>query len=163
MLVAMRLRTATPADLSFLLRLEREYCGLGFIGSDDGPTHERQMSDSDCSYAVVEENGERAGYVILRGLMSLNQSVELKRFAIANPGRGLGRQVLHAIIDRVFDEHSAHRLWLDVFDDNHRARHLYRSLGFVEEGTLRECVKYEDRYRSLVVMSMLDSERVIVA
>ena len=120
--------------------------------------HERQMADADCLYYMVEEKGERAGYVILRGLTSINRCVELKRIVIAKPGRGLGRQVLRALIDKSFGELAAHRLWLDVYDDNHRALHVYRSLGFVEEGTLRECVKCEGRYRSLVVMSMLESE-----
>jgi len=107
---------------------------------------------------MVEHKGERAGYVILRGLRSANRCLELKRIVIAEPGRGLGRQVLRAIIDKAFGELAAHRLWLDVYDDNHRARHLYRSLGFVEEGTLRDCIRCEGRYRSLVVMSMLESE-----
>src|SRR2546426_5724993 len=92
----MKLRRANPADLPFILQLEREFCDLGFLGSDDARTHERQISDPDCHYSIVEENGERAGYVILRGLTSANRCVELKRIAIASPGRGLGRQVLAA-------------------------------------------------------------------
>jgi RimJ/RimL family protein N-acetyltransferase len=66
--------------------------------------------------------------------------------------------VLHAVIQKAFREFAAHRLWLDVFDDNARARHLYQSLGFVEEGVLRECIRWPDRFRSLVVMSMLEQE-----
>jgi RimJ/RimL family protein N-acetyltransferase len=61
-------------------------------------------------------------------------------------------------VEKVFDELSAHRIWLDVFPHNSRARHIYRSVGFVEEGVLRECVKHGDIYRSLVLMSMLESE-----
>jgi RimJ/RimL family protein N-acetyltransferase len=49
-------------------------------------------------------------------------------------------------------------LWLDVFEHNARARHVYRSVGFVEEGVLRECVKQQERYASLVVMSILENE-----
>jgi diamine N-acetyltransferase len=41
---------------------------------------------------------------------------------------------------------------------NTRALALYRSEGFVEEGRLRDSVKTEDGYDSLVVMSMLESE-----
>jgi hypothetical protein len=58
----------------------------------------------------------------------------------------------------VFDQWQAHRLWLDVFDDNHRARHVYASEGFIEEGALRECVSVEGRFKSLVVMSFLAQE-----
>ena len=55
------------------------------------------------------------------------------RIVISEPGQGLGRMVLRAIMSKVFDELGAHRLWLDVFEYNARARHVYRSLGFVEE------------------------------
>ena len=153
-----KLRRATLEDLPFLLQLEQEFCDLGFVGSDEPATHERQMADADCFYYIVEENDGRAGFVILRGLLSVNRCIELKRIVIADPGHGLGRQVLRAIIDQAFGEFSAHRLWLDVFEDNDRARHFYRSLGFTEEGTLRECIRIGDRYRSLVVMSILKTE-----
>jgi len=154
----MRLRHATLDDLPYLLQLERRFCDLGMVGSDDAETHARQMTDSDCLYYVVEQEGEQAGYVIIRGLTPIIRCIELKRIVIAEPGRGVGRQVLRALIDKAFGELSAHRLWLDVYDDNDRARHVYRSLGFVEEGTLRECIKCQGHYRSLVVMSMLESE-----
>jgi RimJ/RimL family protein N-acetyltransferase len=56
----------------------------------------------------------------------------------------------------------AHRFWLDVRSLNTRALALYKSEGFVEEGTLRESVRISndtaDGYDSLVVMSMLDRE-----
>jgi diamine N-acetyltransferase len=159
----MKLRRANSTDLPFILHLEREWCDRGFVGCDDARSHERQIADPDWVYFVVEENGERAGYVTLHGLTSINRCIELKRIAIVRPGRGLGRQVLRTIIDMVFGEICAHRLWLDVYEDNHRARHVYRSLGFVEEGTLRECIKRGDQYRSLVVMSILESERGTVA
>ena len=77
---------------------------------------------------------------------------------IAEPGQGVGRRALQAVIQKVFRELRAHRLWLDVFEDNNRARHVYRYLGFVEEGTLRECIKRGEAYRSLVVMSLLETE-----
>ena len=154
----MKLLRATPEDLAFLFQLEQQFCELGLVGGDDRGTHERQMTDPDCLYYMVEENGERAGYVILRGLMSFNRCLELKRIVVANPGLGLGRQVLRAILDKAFGELSAHRVWLDVYDDNYRALHVYRLLGFVMEGTLRECIKREDGYHSLVVMAILESE-----
>lgn len=154
----MQLLRATLEDIPFLLQLEQKFCQLGLVGGDDRGTHERQMTGADCLYYMVEEDGERAGYVILRGVTSINRCLELKRIAVANPGRGLGRQVLRAILDKAFGELSAHRVWLDVYDDNHRALHVYRLLGFVAEGTLRECIQREDGYHSLVVMAILESE-----
>ena len=57
-----------------------------------------------------------------------------------------------------FEEHGAHRLWLDVKPHNERARALYRSEGFVEEGVLRDALLTGDRFESLLVMSLLRPE-----
>jgi len=57
-----------------------------------------------------------------------------------------------------FEKLNCHRLWLDVFDFNSRARHLYKSEGFTEEGLIRECIKREDGYKNLVLMSILKQE-----
>ncbi|MCG8359477.1 MAG: GNAT family N-acetyltransferase, partial [Kiloniellales bacterium] len=62
------------------------------------------------------------------------------------------------VMERVFEGLGAHRLWLDVFPDNARARHVYRSMGFAEEGTLRDALRFGDGYASLVIMSMLAPE-----
>ena len=153
----MNLRRALWEDLPYILQLERQYRELGFLGGDDPAKHEQQLSDPDCAYWIVETDAA-AGFVILRGLRSINKCIELKRIAIAEPGRGLGRQVLARIMDMAFNEMSAHRLWLDVFEHNARARHVYRSVGFVEEGKLRESIKYGDLYRTLVLMSILEQE-----
>jgi diamine N-acetyltransferase len=154
----MTLRRALAADLPFILEHEHKFRDLGFVGGDDARTHERQLADPDCLYLLIEAESSPAGYAILRGLASVNGSVELKRIVVAEPGKGVGRRALAAVIDKVFREFRTHRFWLDVFEDNSRARHVYRSLGFVEEGVLRECIKRGETYRSLVVMSMLETE-----
>ena len=64
-------------------------------------------------------------------------------------GRGYGRATLALAIERAFEEHGAHRLWLDVKPHNERARSLYRSAGFVEEGMLRDALYYGGRFESL--------------
>jgi diamine N-acetyltransferase len=154
----MKLRAASTEDLNFVVNLERQFLNLNVVGADDAPTHQDRMSDPDCRYWIVEEGGSPAGHVILCGLKSANRSVELKRIVIAQPGQGLGHRVMDEILRKVFDELSAHRLWLDVFEHNARARHVYRSAGLVEEGVLRECIQQSDRFVSLVVMSILEDE-----
>lgn len=48
-------------------------------------------------------------------------------------GRGLGRALLQRLYRRA-RELGAQTLWLEVRASNERARHLYRSEGFVEQG-----------------------------
>src|SRR5258706_13366080 len=102
----MTLRRGTVEDLSYILDLEQMFRESGYVGGDEISVHERRLSDPDCWYCIVETEGRRAGYAILRGLTSVNGSVELKRIAIAEPGRGLGRRGLGAILEKAFDEFS---------------------------------------------------------
>jgi RimJ/RimL family protein N-acetyltransferase len=57
-----------------------------------------------------------------------------------------------------FDDLGAHRLWLDVKQRNARAQALYESEGFVLEGVLRESVRVQGGFESMMVLSMLESE-----
>ncbi len=118
------------------------------------------MTDPDAAHWIVEADpdGRAVGYVILSGLESPHRNIEFKRVALAERGAGLGREALRLVKAFVFERLGAHRLWLDVMDHNERAARLYRSEGFVVEGVQRECVKRDDRYVSLIVMSMLESE-----
>jgi RimJ/RimL family protein N-acetyltransferase len=154
----MNFRRASAEDLPYIFGLEQRYRELRYLGGDDAATHQRQLADPDCLYWIVESEGVDAAFVIMRGLQSKNRSVELKRIAVAQPGAGLGRMVLLEVMAKAFGELGAHRLWLDVFVENSRARHVYRSAGFREEGVMRECIRWGDEYRSLVLMSILESE-----
>ena len=84
--------------------------------------------------------------------------MELRRLAVTEPGQGHGRAMLRRVKTAAFEELGAHRLWLDVKPFNDRARALYRSEGFVEEGLLRESVRNGSGFDSLVVLSVLKDE-----
>jgi RimJ/RimL family protein N-acetyltransferase len=98
------------------------------------------------------------GFSILLGLQSEHKSLELRRIVVGAPNQGLGRQLLEAVAKKAFDEHGAHRLWLDVFEINARARHVYEDFGFLRDGIFREAVYRNGGYHSLVLMSLLDRE-----
>ena len=57
-----------------------------------------------------------------------------------------------------FEDLGAHRFWLDVRTSNTRAKGLYDSEGFVEEGRMRDSLKTGEGWESMVVMSMLEVE-----
>ncbi|WP_414583215.1 GNAT family N-acetyltransferase [Scytonema sp. PCC 10023] len=80
-------------------------------------------------------------------------SFDLTRIVIAQPELGYGKRALYILIKKVFEEYNAHRFWLDVFEHNQRARHVYQSVGFKKEGVLRDAVQKEDHYFSLVIMA----------
>lgn len=95
------------------------------------------------------------GYIILAGLTNKNNCIELVRINIADNGKGFGKESIKLIQEFVFNDLKAHRLWLDVKEQNNRAKHVYELAGFKVEGLLRECLKKEESYESLIIMGKL--------
>ncbi|HEV7914497.1 MAG TPA: GNAT family N-acetyltransferase, partial [Albitalea sp.] len=131
-----------------------------FITPWDRTQHEGAIRFPDFRHFIVEAGAgyPSAGFVILQGCRNPHRSIELKRLVLQTKGQGLGRACVRLLVQMAFRDLGAHRFWLDVKSLNVRAQALYRSEGFIEEGRLRDSVKTDDGYDSLIVMSMLDSE-----
>jgi len=155
-----RLRPTMSSDLEFVLSLEQDPANLPFITPWERTQHEAAIRFPDFRHFVIEGGPqlEAAGFVILIGCKSQNQSLELKRMVVRAKGAGVGRGALREVKRVAFDDLKAHRLWLDVKSHNTRAKALYDSEGFVVEGVLREAVRVAGGFESLVVMSMLRPE-----
>lgn len=107
---------------------------------------------------VIDSQGVMIGFIILRGLRNPHLSVELKRILIHKKGKNYGKSTLQLLQNLVFGELQKHRLWLDVFTDNPRAQHVYKLVGFIEEGIKRDCIKSGNNFRSLIIMSILQQD-----
>ena len=155
-----RLRPTMSSDLEFVLSLEQDPENLPYITPWERTQHEAAIRFPDFRHFIVEGGAdlEAVGFVILIGCRSPHQSLELKRMVVRSKGRGFGRAALRVAKKVAFDDLGAHRLWLDVKTHNTRAKALYDSEGFVQEGLLRESVRAADGFESLVVMSMLQPE-----
>lgn len=73
-------------------------------------------------------------------------------------GRKLGREAASLMLGLAFCELDLHRVSLKVFAFNERAIKLYRSLGFVEEGRMREALFRGGKRHDIILMGMLQSE-----
>ncbi|MRD48938.1 GNAT family N-acetyltransferase [Caenimonas koreensis] len=155
-----RLRPTMSSDLEYVVSLEQDPENNPFITPWDRTQHEAAIRFPDFRHFIIEagEDLAAAGFLILIGCRSPHQSLELKRMVIQAKGFGFGRAALRAAKKIAFDDLHAHRFWLDVKSRNSRAKALYDSEGFVEEGCLREAVKLENGFESLIVMSMLRTE-----
>jgi diamine N-acetyltransferase len=155
-----RLRPTMQSDLEFVLSLERDPENLPYITPWERIQHEAAIRFPDFRHFIIEtgEGLEAGGFLILIGCRNQHQSIELKRMVVRDKNQGYGRSALRVAKKIAFDDLGAHRFWLDIKKRNTRARSLYDSEGFVFEGELREAVKLQDGYDSLVVMSMLQAE-----
>lgn len=155
-----RLRPTLQSDLDFVLSLERDPENLPFIAPWDRTQHEAAIRFPDFRHFIVEggTDPQAVGFVILVGCRSPHRSLEFKRMVVQAKGRGYGRSALRMAKKLAFDDLGAHRLWLDVKKRNLRAQDLYRGEGFVVEGELRDSVRLDDGFETMVVMAMLESE-----
>jgi RimJ/RimL family protein N-acetyltransferase len=154
------LSPTTEADIDFVLAAESHPDNSAYIIPWTRERHLEAIIDDDCAHRIIRQSdtGDRLGFLMLFGLASRDKAIEFRRIVIVNQGRGVGRASLRAVKAYAFNKLNAHRLWLDVKSKNVRARHLYQSEGFVEEGVMRECLFEDGQFESLVLMSVLRQE-----
>jgi RimJ/RimL family protein N-acetyltransferase len=155
-----RLRPTMLSDLDFVISVERDAANRPYITPWERTQHEGAIRFPDFRHFIVEAGTAHApvGFVILQGCRNPHGSVELKRIVLQTKGQGIGRRCVRLLAQIAFRDLGAHRFWLDVKSLNTRAQALYRSEGFIEEGRLRESVRTDDGWDSLIVMSLLEHE-----
>lgn len=120
----------------------------------------RQRSDEVIWAVVDKHNDQCVGHV---GIYQIDYRVRDAEFAImlgerAVWGHGLGRACTRFAIGYGFGELNLNRIHLSVLATNERAIRLYHSLGFHDEGCLRQAQFKNGRYIDVVLMSMLHAE-----
>ena len=153
----LRLRPTREDDLDYVVAAEADPDNAPFLAPSPRDEHAGFLRDPLQRHLIAEADGRRVGFALLR-LHPGDRAVELRRLAVTEKRRGHGRAALRLAIAAAFEEHDAHRLWLDVKPHNERALALYRSAGFVEEGLLRDALYQGGRFESLIVMSILRHE-----
>lgn len=122
----------------------------------------RQDAPGRADWAIVTaDDGEFLGEVVLMDIDGDNLSGSF-RIALAGPehyGRGYGTEATRLVVAFAFDVVGLHRLSLEVYDFNDRARAVYERCGFVEEGRLRDALQWEGEWHDAIVMSVLAPER----
>ncbi|MBK6013603.1 GNAT family N-acetyltransferase [Streptomyces sp. MBT53] len=73
-------------------------------------------------------------------------------------GRGIGTEATRLIVGHAFEQLGLHRIQLEVYGHNHRARRVYEKVGFVVEGVRREAMLRDGEWVDDVLMAILDHE-----
>ncbi|MCZ7439290.1 GNAT family protein [Micromonospora sp. WMMC241] len=110
--------------------------------------------------AVVDRaSGACVGEVVLNEWDRANASCNFR--TLIGPGgrdRGLGTEAVRLVVGYGFERLGLHRVGLEVFAFNPRARRAYEKVGFVAEGTLRQVLRDGDEWVDATVMSILAPE-----
>lgn len=72
-------------------------------------------------------------------------------------GKGYGKDMLITLIKYGFDQLNLNRIWCEVYSNNDSI-HVYRKIGFKDEGVLRQHVYKDGEYLDSYMLGMLQSE-----
>jgi len=110
-------------------------------------------------WAVVENaTGETVGEAVLNDLDSGNLSCGFRIWLSGALGRGLGSDATRLSVQHAFDV-GLHRVELEVYDFNPRARRVYEKVGFVHEGTKRHALLFDGEWVDCHLMAILSRDR----
>ncbi len=110
-------------------------------------------------WAIVDLAADAVvGEVLLTDLDEGNQSCGFRIWIAGATGRGLGTEATRLALRQAFESDGLHRVQLEVYAFNPRARRVYEKAGFVVEGTMREALLFDDAWVDAHLMAILARE-----
>jgi RimJ/RimL family protein N-acetyltransferase len=109
---------------------------------------------------IDRASGRWAGEVVLNNLDRANRSCGF-RILLAHAefrDRGLGTEASRLALAHAFEQVGVHRVELQVYAFNPRAKHVYDGLGFRYEGTRRQVLRWDGQWIDSHVMAILAGE-----
>lgn len=115
------------------------------------------VADDRLVLAVMDNTtDELVGEVVLNEWDEGNESCGFRTLiGAAGRGRGLGTEATRLIVEHGLTKMGMHRITLEVYDFNPRARHVYEKVGFMHEGTGREALRFDDEWIDVHFMAIL--------
>lgn len=119
-----------------------------------------RVAPDEALFVIADADDRAIGHV---GLYQIDHRRRSADFAIVIGDRsvwggGVGRACSRFAIEFGFDMLNLRRIQLQVLATNERAAHLYRSLGFVDEGRLRQAHWQQGAYVDMLLMGLLIEE-----
>ncbi|MGW0799846.1 GNAT family N-acetyltransferase [Streptomyces sp. NPDC002692] len=160
-----KLRPVTVDDVVALTPMLRDAQVKRLTGYRDDPGEaqlrawygNRGDQEDRLDLAVVDKaTGRVVGEAVLNEWDADNESCNFRiAFVPDAHGRGLGTEATRLIVGYGFTRLGLHRISLEVYAFNPRARRVYEKVGFVAEGVLRDALLWEGERVDAVVMSIL--------
>lgn len=110
--------------------------------------------------AIVDPiTGRCVGEAVLNELRERDDACNFRiLIGPAGRNRGLGTEATRLMVDHAFRSTPLHRIELEVYAFNPRARRAYERVGFRYEGEKRQVFRFDDEYIDTIVMGMLRTD-----
>ncbi|MFD9705850.1 GNAT family N-acetyltransferase [Lentzea sp. NPDC059081] len=120
---------------------------------------ERTLNDPNRYTRAITADGRFLGEVVLT-VDQDNRSAGMRIALWDGFGKGYGTIAIRHVLDHAFTVLDLHRVDLEVYDFNERAIHVYKKLGFREEGRLRDALLWDGVFHDAIVMSILSTDNI---
>jgi RimJ/RimL family protein N-acetyltransferase len=151
-----RIRTAAPGDLAWLLALAGSDAVAPFLAPE---AHLRVAEALAAGELRVAEDGmsARVGGVRVVVVNERNRIAAIRTLMVdpARRGRGLGAALLRTLAAELLTDGGMHRLEADVFGFNAAALRAFEAAGFVREGARRRAYHRHGTWQDAVLLGML--------
>jgi len=117
---------------------------------------ERRIIRVEPIYLTFECNDQKVGFVEF-DVRVYNRNAYLTYYVTKTfRGKGFGKVMLAESIDYAFSEMNMHRLTAEVYEYNESSVTLLKSLGFSEEGRLKEAKFHNGKFWDIIVYGILN-------
>lgn len=161
------LRAMGPDDADALWRWNHDPDVMRWMHADhpqSPATVRRWLEDrprntyGDVLLGIEVRDGPLIGLVRLHGAAPELGCAEIDIYLGEHRGRGHGTDAMRTACRYGFERMRLHRITLTVVAENLAAHHVYRKLGFVDEGRLREAFRRDGRWLDKITMGLLEGE-----
>ncbi|MDZ7840929.1 MAG: GNAT family protein [Gammaproteobacteria bacterium] len=126
---SIRLIPASTEDAAEFAAMEQEPDTREYIIPYTSSDHRESIQDPNLVYLKIQEKFKTVGFLIL-ALEPDDRSVEFRRVVVSTEGQGIGQAAIKIMEDFCFTNLGRTRVWLDVFEHNHKGQHIYEKLGY---------------------------------
>ncbi|MDV4150142.1 GNAT family protein [Clostridium sp. AL.422] len=123
--------------------------------------YNRIVDDTDrYDFMIIDSEGRFIGESVINEIDWELKSANFRIVIFRKEGRskGIGSWVVKATRDFAFEYLNLHRLELEVFAFNPRAKRAYEKAGFKVEGVKKEAILNGDKYDDVIIMAILKDE-----
>ena len=110
-------------------------------------------------WAIIRESDDAfLGEAVLNELDEENRSVSFRISLAGEFGKGYGTEATRLAVGYAFEVACLHRVHLEVFNHNPRARRVYEKCGFTAEGEHRDALWWDGEWHNTTTMAILSTD-----
>jgi diamine N-acetyltransferase len=121
--------------------------------------YDKHIHDDNERRFVVDVDDQFGGIIELVNINFIHRTTEIQIIIESGfQGRGLAKIAMSRGMDYAFSVLNMHKVYLYVDAENHKALHIYKNLGFIQEGILRQHFFVEGSYHDSIIMGIFNDE-----